>query len=225
MENTIGYVISRIRRSIKSVNADAFLTDRYLYSLVSKHGAWLLKREDSLNRLMRFISIFQSLNIVDLIEVDKIEAQCVGIKSNCIIMRTAERLPNIHQGYWGPLIRTVSSLDGSEEVQPTTSTQFTKIANSKNFKYNKSKYYWILDGYMYFPNLDWDNVKIEGVFDDDISDYNCTECDKDCLTRQQQPSNIPDYLYGELENFVLKELGFSFQLPSDPIPDKLNPIR
>lgn len=225
MENTIGYILSRIRKTIKAVNADAFITDRYLYSIVLKHGSWLLKREDSLNRLMRYRSIFQSLNIVDLIEVDKIDAECAGIKSNCIIMRTERRLPKIHQGYWGPLIRTVSSLDGSQEVEPTTSTQFTKIANSKNFKYNKSKYYWILDGYMYFPNLDWDTVKIEGVFNDDISSYNCTDCEDDCLPRQDQPLNIPDYLLGELESQVLKELGFTVQLPTDPIPDKVNQLR
>lgn len=224
MKITIGDVISRIRGLIKSVKQDAFITDRFIYSIVSKHASWLMKREDGANKLMRAVSIFDKLELVELIEVDKVEAHCSGIKSECYIRRSKNKLPRFLEGYWGPLIRTVSSIDGSETVYPTTATGFTKIANSTNFKYNKNKYYWMINGYMYFPNLDWDTVMVEAVFDDDISGYSCDEC-KECLQRQDQPFNVPDYLHGELENFVLKDMGFMIQVPPDPTNNKENPLR
>lgn len=224
MKTTIGEVISRVRNLIKAVNQDAFMTDRFLYSVIKKHTSWLLKREDGLNKLMRYVSAFDTLELVDLIEVDKVMANCSGIKSNCIIRRSARRLPRFMEGYWGPLIRSVMSVDNSVQLYPTTAAAYTKLANSSNYKYNKTKYYWISDGYIYFPNLDWDAVKIEGIFDDDISDYTC-DCNKSCIQRQNQPFNLPEYLTPELESFVLKDMGMMFQFPADPTHDKENPLR
>jgi hypothetical protein len=89
MATTIGDVISRIRNQLKAVKQDPFLTDRYIFSLVSKHAYWLMKREDSKNKLMRFSSVMQTLENVELIEVDKVEACCTSAKSNCTIKRTS----------------------------------------------------------------------------------------------------------------------------------------
>ena len=110
---TIGTVVSRIKNQVKAVRQDAFLTDRYVYSVTIKYAQVLMRRQDSQNKLMKFNSIWQTLPCVELIEVDKIEACCAGIKSGCTIKRTKDKLPTFMEGYWGPLIRTVSSIDGS----------------------------------------------------------------------------------------------------------------
>lgn len=183
-----------------------------------------MKREDSGNKLMRFNSIFQTMDYVELIEVDKVEAQCTGIKSGCTFLRTKDKLPVFLQGYWGPLIRTVSSLDGSEELQPTNPSTFLSISNSKNFKYNNTKYYWYLNDYLYFPNIDWDAVRIEGVFEDDIADWKCDPSEQ-CRTKQLHTFNVPDYLFAELEAQVIKEFSLMYQIPPDLTPDKQNSLR
>ena len=97
---TVGEAISRLRILIKSVKQDATLSDRFLYSMILKHGKLLMRRRDNLYRIMKFNSIFQALNFVELIEVDSVEAQCKGIKSNCTFMRTKEKLPEMIEGYW-----------------------------------------------------------------------------------------------------------------------------
>ena len=224
MRTTIGEVISRIRNQMKAVKQDAFLTDRFIYSVISKHAKWLMKREDANNKLMRFNSIFQTMDYVELIEIDKIEASCIGLKSNCTFRRSKDKLPLFLEGYWGPLIRTVSSLDGSEELHPTTPSGFLNVANSKNFKFNKTKYYWYLNDYLYFPNLDWDGVRIEGVFEDDVSDWTCDDTKK-CKQRQFQVFNVPDYLFAELEASVIKDMMILYQIPADMTNDKQNTLR
>ena len=78
---TIGDVVSRIRNQVKAEIEDAFVTDRYLYSLVLKSAQLLMRRQDNANKLMKFNSIWQALPYVELEEVDKIEAGCSGIKS------------------------------------------------------------------------------------------------------------------------------------------------
>jgi hypothetical protein len=223
MKTTIGDVISRIRSQVKGVRQDALLTDRVIYSFVNKHSKWLLKREDSKNRLLSFSGVLQTMDFVELIEVDKVEACCTGVTSDCTIKRTKNKMPIFMQGYWGPLIRTVASLDGSEELQPVVPSSYAAMSKSKNFKYNKTKYYWYLDDYIYFPDLEWDAVRIEGIFEDDISDYTC-EADS-CVVKSDQSFNVPDYLLGELEGAVFKDLAGMMNIPPDPVNDKQNLAR
>jgi hypothetical protein len=226
---TIGNVISRVRNHIKAVHQDAFLTDRYLYSIISKHAKWLMKREDSKSNLMKFNSIMQSLDKVELMEIDRIEAGCTGLQTGIKVMRTVNQLPIFMQGYWGPLIRKITSIDGQIDFQPITPSQFVKVANSKNYKYNRTNYYWYLNNYLYFPDVEWKLVRIEGVFEDDISEYKCIDCDETsqfyCKTRQDQLFNVPDYLFAEIESNVMKDLTVMIQVPGDASQDNQNPTR
>lgn len=215
---TIGDVISRVRNQIKAVNHDSFVTDRMIYSFLIKNAKWLMRREDRSNKLMTFASAIQTMDFVELIDVDKVEACCTGIKSNCKIKRTKDKLPIFMQGYYGPLIRSITSLDGSERVQPINPVSYIPLANSKNFKYNKYKYFWYLNDYLYFPDLEWDAVRIEGIFEDDISRWTCEE--DNCKQRQDQNFNIPDYLFAELETMALKDFMAMYQIPMDQANDK-----
>ena len=135
-KSTIGDITSRIRSQVKAVKQHSMLTDRLIYSIILKHSKWLMKREDSKNRLMSFSGVMQTMDFVELIEVDKVEACCTGITSDCKIKRTKDKMPIFLQGYYGPLIRTVASLDGSEEMQPTVPSSYLNLSKSKNFKYN-----------------------------------------------------------------------------------------
>jgi hypothetical protein len=220
---TINDVLSRIRVQIKAVHQDSFVTDRVIYSFVTKHAKWLMKREDGKNKLMNFTSVIQTLDFVELIEIDKVEACCTGIRSDCTIKRTEKKLPIFLQGYHGPLIRSVTSLDGSERLQPILPATYLGIANSKNFRYNKTRYYWFLNDYLYFPNLEWDAIRVEGIFENDISEFTCDE--DSCIVRQDQSFNVPDYLLGELEAQVLKDFMALYQMPTDVSNDKQNAAR
>lgn len=221
---TIGEVVSRVRNQIKSVRQDAFVTDRYLYSLILKYTALYLRRQDSENKLMKFNSVFQTLPFVELIDVDKVEAHCSGIKSGITIKRTKEKLPNFMQGYWGPIIRTVSSIDTSIELQPTHPGLYTSMTKTTSFKYNTTKYYWFLNGYLYMPNIPWDAVLVEGIFEEDVTKWNCDPKD-DCDPRQVQPFNVPDFLFAEIEQNVLKDIMTTASYPSDGEHNKQNIAR
>ena len=222
-KNTIGDVISRLRNQMKAVKQESFMTDRMIYTFVLKSAKFLMKREDGKMKLLSFSGVMQTMDFVELIEVDKVEACCTGVASDCTIKRTKDKLPIFLQGYFGPLIRTISSLDGSEELQPILPSTYTHVSRSKNFRYNKTKYYWFLNDYLYFPNLEWEAVRIEGIFEDDISAWTCNE--DDCILRQNQTFNVPDYLLAELESQVFKDIMGLYQIPVDPAIDKQNIAR
>ena len=60
---TIADVISRIRGQAKAEIQDAFVTDRYIYSLVIKSAQLLMRRQDHANKLMKFNSVWNRIKI------------------------------------------------------------------------------------------------------------------------------------------------------------------
>jgi hypothetical protein len=221
MSTTVGESISRVRNTLKAVKEDPFLTDRTIYFSIIKYGQSLMKREDNQLRLMKLSNIFRVMPYVELIDVDKVDAACVGVYSGCYFKRTKERLPDLLTGIQGPIFRTVSSVDGSMELFRTDPGTFVSMTKTTTFKYNKRQYWWYLDGYLYFPNLEWDAVKIEAIFENDVE-----TCDSDkCIIKQDQSLNIPDYLFSEVEQFVVKELTMTIQVPTDGPDDGQNTLR
>ena len=225
MATTVGESISRVRNLVKAVKEDAFLTDRFLYSLIIKYAKLLIKRQDNENKIMRFQSLFETIPCLELIEVDKVEACCTGIKTGCTIRRTKDRLPSVLEGAYGPLFRSITSLDRSVEVYKTYPSTYTSIANSTNNKYNKTKYYWYLDGYLYFPNIEWEGVLVEGLWTDNVDRFKCGEDVNPCQLKQDHSVHIPEYLFAEIEGMVLKDLTIMIQTPIETQDDKQNQIR
>ena len=218
---TIGEAVSRVRNTLKAVKEDPFLTDRTIYYALTKYGQTLLKREDNQFRLMKISSIFQVLPYVELIDVDKVEAGCIGVYSGCYFKRSKEKLPTIFDGAMGPIIRTVSSIDGGIEMFRTDPGTWVSITRSTTFKYNKRPYFWYLNGYLYVPNVDWDAIRVEAVFEGKVE-----SCDTDpCLIRQDDPLPFPEYLFSEVEQFVIKELTMAIQVPTDGPDDSQNVLR
>jgi hypothetical protein len=220
---TIGELVSRVRNTVKAVKQDAgSMSDRYLYSLIMKHGRALMRRQDDYNRILRYNDVWRPIRYMELIEVDRAEAQCFCVESSCTFKRTKEKLPELLHGYYAPLIRMVGSLDQSEDVMPTNPSTYEKMSKQKSFKYNKTKYYWYLDGYLYFPNLDWDAIRLEGIFVGDISKYNCEEPDY-CYSMYDVMCPIPEYLFTEIEQLIFsQDLGLMVKLPQDTQHDTKN---
>lgn len=221
---TIGESISRVRNLVKAAKQDAFMTDRFIYSLIVKYAKLYIKRQDNLNIRLKFSSLFRSLPCVELVETTKIEACCGSLPDSCKIMKTKEKIPIPFEGSFGPFIRTVSSIDGSIEVYRTQPAAFVSMTKTTSFKYNNQKYYWYMNGYLYLPNVEWPAIMLEGIFQDDISIFTCA--DDICSIRQNQILPIPDDLFAEVEKQVLQDIMIDLQVPVDTnISDKQNILR
>jgi hypothetical protein len=218
---TVGEAISRVRNVLKAVKEDPFLTDRTIYFSLLKYAKTLIKREDNQNKLMKMSSIFKVLPYIELIDVDKVEAGCLGVYSQCYFKRSKEKLPTILDGMFGPLFRTVSSIDGTIEMFRTDPGTWVSITKSTTFKYNKRPYFWFLNGYLYCPNIDWEAIRVEAIFEGALDTCDTTECQ----VFQDQTFALPEYLFSEVEQFVIKELTMMLSIPSDGPDDSQNSLR
>lgn len=221
---TIGESISRVRNVIKATKQDAFITDRLIYSLILKYAKLYIKKQDAQNMRLKFSSLFKPVTI-DLIEVDKTDSFCNPGMFNCKVMRSKDKLPIPLEGSYGAFIRYATSVDGYTEVYRTTLSAYTSMSKTTAFKYNKSKYYWYLGGYVYLPNVEWPSLRLEGIWEDNISVFACGP-KAECSIRQNEAFPIPDDLFAVIESQVLQDLGFNLQIPQDPkLIDKQNILR
>ena len=219
----IGESTSRVRNVVKAVKQDAFVTDRFIYSLIIKYAKLAMKRYQ-INQMIGFNAFFKTIPCIDLIEIDTI-AECCGVTSGIKIKRSKDKLPGIIQGNYGPLVRLVSSIDRYTTAYSTVPRTYNSISNSTSFKYNNNVYYWLLDGYLYIPNVEWDSALMEVIPDGDISYLLCDNSQK-CIVLQDQELSVPDFLLAEVESNVIKEMTISLQIPPDPaISDKQNQAR
>lgn len=221
---TINDAVSRVRNTVKAVKEDVFMTDRYIYSVIIKYAKLLIRRQDNESKIFMVQSLFKTLPCVELIDIDRVEACCEGIKSGCTIKRTKDPIPGLLDGAYGPIIRTVTSIDGSNIVYKTYPTAYTRLTHTSGFKNNKSKYYWFLNGYLYVPNVAWDAISVTALFEDDVTLYTCDSSD-DCSLAQDRQMPIPDYLFAEIEQYALKELLTAGQIPADTSDDSQNIFR
>jgi hypothetical protein len=222
--NTIGESISRVRGILKGSNEDSFLTDRFVYGIISKYAKVILKREQNMRKLMSNDQLFQMLSFVDLIEVDKIEADCAPLQSGCVIKRTADKLPKLFNGAKGPLIRKVYSVDGSYDYVSTSPTRYIASSKSTNFKYNKQKYYWFRNGYLYLPDTEVEAIMIEGLWEDTLDGF-CSVEDEQCVAMQDKSFPLPEYLFAEVEQMAEQEFGMTVRLPDNGADDGQNILR
>lgn len=221
---TVGEAITRVRTVLKAVKEDAFLTDRNVYFAILKYGKTLLKREDNQYKLMKISSLFSTVPYMELIDVDKVDAGCAGIYSECYFKRTKEKVPQMFEGAFGPVIRTASSIDGSIKLYRTEPATFVSMTKTSTYKYNKKPYFWYLDDYLYIPNVEWDAVKIEAIFEENLSAFLCKSEDE-CAIRQDLNLPFPDYLFSEIEQYVIKELTMAAQMPTNGADDNQNVLR
>jgi hypothetical protein len=62
---------------------------------------------------------------------------------------------------------------------------------------------------------------MEAIFDGLVE-----TCDsEECLVKQDQPFSLPQYLFSEVEQYVIKELTMTMNVPSDGSDDSQNTFR
>lgn len=220
--STIGEAISRVRGTLTAVNHDSFITDRLIHNMLVTRAKYYIKQRHPYGRKAQMMSLFTRLGNLELIETSKVDA-CISIDLPCTIKRTKDKIPAIIDGPNGPLIRGVMSVDGATEIYQVTPQEWERMTRTSGFKYNKQKYYWIVNQYIFLPNVSWETISIEAMFEGDVTGF---KCDDECAFIQSQPFGIPSELLAIIEDDVVQRLANREKINMDLQPsDKQSPIR
>lgn len=220
--------IESFRKRLQEQNADSNYTNQFLYDVLMGHGKWLIKREISSGRIYRNNSLFQVYACQDVIPVPAIDP-CCTIKTNCVLYRTKNPLPEAWIDNDGPVIKSITSVDGSTDFFVVSPGDWQNKKNDPYQKMSKQKYAFILNNYAFFPVHNPHKVNITGYFTDDLDmlEDSCADCQdakKDCIRFLDTKFMIPDWLEEEMFSKALQGLLPSKQMIEDAQIDK-NPNR
>lgn len=221
---TKGELISEIKSQVRLQNADATLTNKFIWSLIEKHLRWLIKRENDKLNLLGLDYLFQPYKCVEVEEAPTID-DCCGIRSRCKIYRTVEKLPKMFESQEGVVIKDVITIDGSKSfTQIKPGEYMRKLENPTTVRFDKNLYFFYRDGHLYFPKSTIRKVMIYAYFEEEIKnpcDDACPSNVNPCRRKLDESARIPDHIKGELMDFVIKDImGTTLQIQPDQQVDK-----
>jgi hypothetical protein len=208
--------ISRAKIPFKEVRADSLLTNKYIYSALYTSASLIIKRDADNKRSVYALSNIWTPYCVEMEYADAVTCP-IEIPTNCRIMRSKTRLPEFLETAGGFLYKSIGSADVLSQNSFVLVTPYQYSLKSK-IKYNKTKYVFIEDGYLYAPNCDYPTLKVLGYFKKAIT-TNCKDCGASCsILDATFPA--PDYLFDTILKMALQEIGVYKSVQHDNVNNK-----
>ncbi len=212
--------IETFRDELRERNADSTYSNQFLYNVLLNHAKWLIKREISRGKIYINNSFFQTLSCQEVIEVSTIDS-CCPVKTNCKIYRTKDKLPEMWIDEYGPVLKSISSVDGTTEFFFTSAAGWQNKRNDPYQKMTDMKYTFFSDGYLWFPEHNPHRINIYGFYTDDITDKSDCAEKKPCVRYLDTQFMLPGWLEGEMFAKALEQVaGITKRLPEDAQIDK-----
>lgn len=227
MLTTKRQAIETFRKMLQEQNGDSNFTNQFLYNSLMNQGKWLIKREISAGRIYRNNSLFQTLGCQEVIEVP-VTDPCCPVKTNCKIYRTKYKLPEMWIDNNGPVIRSITSVDGTTDFFYTDPITWQSKRGNPYQRMSNAKYSFPADGYIFFPEHNPGFANITGYFTDDIALLDVKPCSpaadcnekKECVRFLDTKFLVPDWLHAEMYNKAFQQMFPTKQLPEDAQIDK-----
>jgi hypothetical protein len=218
----IGEIISRVRNDNKLVGADVRLSDRAIFNKIKTKRDYFIKMEDDKKKLLNHIQIFTPLHEVELMDVPSVEA--LGFDIGRMVKRSKNKIPKIVMAGYGPIIRRVSSLDGSELIHQTTENSYSRKVKLDTHKYDNTLYFFMKNGYMYLPNVVWPSISMEAYFEDELEIEGLNNCETDiCYAMQDREFLVPAYLNEVIAEKTAEEIARYYLRVPDKVEVDKNP--
>ena len=144
-------MIAKIRKSIQEKDADSTFTNKFLYSKLKEHAKWLIRREISAGKIYRSKSLFQSATCIPVVRANKI-SDCCPIKTDCIVFKTCDKIDELWEDDYGPIISTITSIDGSTRFILLSALNYQIKKDNPYSKWGKEKYAFYADNRIWWEN-------------------------------------------------------------------------
>lgn len=219
-------IISLIKTSLKETNSDSRLTNKYIYSVILKVTSLLIQRESDSLKLNSLLKLFQTLKCFPIIEVSDSEETC-GLDKYCKVYRSKIKIPDFFEDSDGIIMKGIYTVNHSRKITLLSVNDIIRRKQDRiNSKYDKSIYAFIKNNYLYLTDR-IDYVQIEGLFKNDISKLNNSNCFPDnldnvsCISFLDTPAPIPAKLEQAIVTETIKMIATTYKATKeDPVVDK-----
>ena len=212
-------IVSRLRNSLREVSTDSRYSNRYLWNVFQTCSNKLLKEDADKGRIYSQSNPWDSI-CVEMEPVSSLFCDCVYLPYNCKVFRSKIQLPKIVESSTGFIYRMIATPDLSQSF--TLVSPYMYSVKSK-VKYNKEKYAFIHNNYLYTPTTTFPSLVISGLFEGNIDKFNCKQdCEPDsgtCGSALNTNISLSDYLVDACIKMSLVEILPVVQKMADQLPN------
>lgn len=202
-------IISSVLTGVRENGSDSILFNKYIYTTLFRKAIVLMKRDtDQKRNIYMSSSMWGEPVNIEMEEVNILEDTCLCIPINCPRYRSKKKLGDIIETGYGFMFQYISSPDNSVQFRYTTPSSYQ---TKSKIKYNKTKYAFIENDYLYTPNAEFPCLKVVGMFNA-LEGSNCSRLDNNFP--------CPEYLIDFVVKDTIQELLIGKQLPVDPVNNK-----
>lgn len=224
-------VISKITNSLRAVNKDDRIPQRYILSTAKTKARSAMANRIHFTDLIGIESLYRTISCMKMIPDDVVRCNVVEFRRCEKLMRSAKKLPELFDGKYGALIIMVTTVDGLIKFKPTNPKRYLMRKNRINAGNFKENFYYIHNGYLYLPDSEYEAISLVVIgFDDDeiaeLSDCGDKDKTKGCKSELDKDFICPDKLLDLVISSALQEiLGSWRQITPDENPNSDANIR
>lgn len=220
MVRTVRQAISEVLNDPGVVNMDEILPKKYIYTKLMGWADAITRRDSDSRRVFTHRYLFSFLeDCTELIPVTN--DCCEELPRDYVMKRTKNKIPNTLSTIMGSALAvyTVGIHNGLrfEEASPKRYAQIVR----RSYRDPEVIYYWRSGDYLYFPEIDFDVIRIEGAFTEPFQVENGK-----CTLFLDTAFVCPDYLFADVKKATVQELLTKFQRGgTDQVPDMNSNIK
>jgi len=209
-------IISRLRNGLNEVTGDSRFSNRYLWNVFMTASRDLIKQDADRGRIYSQANMWDTI-CIKMQPVSSSLCDCISFPSECTVYRSKEKLPKFIESTDGFIYRFIGTPDLSKTFTLVSPFQYSV---KREIKYNKEKYTFLHNGYIYTPDHTYPQILISGIFEGDTNKFKCDGSEDTvghCYHSLAQNISLNDYLVRTAIGLSLQELMGSKQSPKDEL--------
>jgi hypothetical protein len=209
-------VISRLRNSLNEVTGDSRFSNRYLWNVFLTASKDLIKQDADRGRIYSQANIWDTI-CIKMEPVSSSLCDCICFPGECTVYRSKDKLPKFVESTDGFIYRFIGTPDLSKTFTLVSPFQYSV---KRDIKYNKEKYVFLHNGYVFTPSHTYPQLLISGIFEGDTNMFKCDGSEASvghCYHALAQNISLNDYLVRTAIGMSLQELMGSKQIPKDEL--------
>lgn len=211
-------MVSKVRSSLKLVNFDNIISDRFIDDEMRTASLKLIKQQIDKRKLLTSPNIFSTIPCLKMASVPITE--CCDYTSKCKIGKSLQPLPKLGESSnYGVLVQGVFSIDRAVKFKQTDPNRYVNYLNLYPKAKDKETFFWVgSNNHLYITSPDIEIVRIIAFFEEDIdwTIYTCDERIPDCNPNPLDTEfRCPGYLENDVLNIVRDTLMKTYERTTD----------
>lgn len=222
MAETNRQFVSSIQVPLTSLSPDLRLSPKFILTIGQSVVADFLKKDSESRRVSKASEGWSELQYLPMEEVSINECGDLGAYCNKL-MKSKIKVPDTFTGYYGNIIKYVSSLNFKTNYQPLRTPSLWRDIQEREFVDKRIKYYFFINQYLYIPNSEVEAIRMEAYFKNplqvhQINNKNCKECDK-CVKYMDLDFICPEYLLNDVKKETMNIILTKYKIQPDERDD------